>query len=178
MPKSKAKPERVADREILTSELAQIIGKTPQWVRQLTRDGVLTQQSRGKYLLSEAVQAYIEHVSGGKEDDAKPRLVDYKTEHERIKAEKAALELAEMQGNLHSSEDVQVVMSDMIVTAKSKMLAIPSRVSLQLDGEPSTVIEKVLTKEISTALASLTDYNPTKFREKAGEHDGDPEEDA
>jgi hypothetical protein len=65
--KPKAKPEKLQDKEILTSELAAIVGKTPQWIRQLTRDNVLKQVSRGKYSLGEAVQAYCEHVFGGKE---------------------------------------------------------------------------------------------------------------
>lgn len=47
--------------EVSTSELAVIIGKSPQWVRQLTRDGVLTKISPGKYKLADAVQAFYEN---------------------------------------------------------------------------------------------------------------------
>lgn len=54
----KTKAESLQDREVITSELAAVVGKTPQWIRQLTRDGVLRQVGRGKYLLAEAVQAY------------------------------------------------------------------------------------------------------------------------
>lgn len=69
----KAKPEKLQDKEILTSELAAIVGKTPQWIRQLTREKVLNQVSRGKYSLGEAIQANCEHISGGKEEEQRTR---------------------------------------------------------------------------------------------------------
>jgi hypothetical protein len=62
MAKQKAKGEALHEREILTSELGAIVGKTPQWIRQLTREGVLKQVDRGKYILGESVQAYIKCI--------------------------------------------------------------------------------------------------------------------
>ncbi|KGE20650.1 hypothetical protein [Paenibacillus wynnii] len=176
MAKAKQKEIKKQVDEVSTAELAAIIGKTPQWVRQLTRDRILFQIGRGKYILSDSVQAYILHVSGGAKDDGKPTYTDYKTEHERIKSEKAALELAEIQGNMHSSDDVKILMGNMIITAKTKLLAIPSRVSPQLDGEPSSKVEQVLNHEIASVLKGLTEYNPALFDRKAGDGD-DFEED-
>lgn len=154
------------ETEILTHVLGSIVGKTPQWIRQLTRDGVLKQTGRGKYLLGEAVQAYIEHVTGGKEDDKKPRYMDYKTEHERIKAEKAALELGEMRGELHRSEDVEAVMTDMLMAFRQKILVIPTKLAPQLTGIGEiNIIKKLLTDVLHEALTELVDYDPQMFRE-------------
>jgi phage terminase Nu1 subunit (DNA packaging protein) len=176
MAEVKKAKQNVGEMEISTSELAAIVGKTSRWIRQLTSEKVLIQSKKGKYLLADAVQAYILHVSGGAKEDGKPTFTDHKTEHERIKAEKAALELAEMQGNMHSSDDVKAIMGDIIITAKTKLLAIPQRVSLKLDKEPSTVIEKTLTREIAGALAGLTEYSPSLFSGKVGEEDGSEED--
>lgn len=177
MAEAKKKKINIADMEISTSDLAAIVGKTSRWIRNLTAEGSLKQSSRGKYILSEAIQAYIEHVTGGSKGDGKLTYTDHKTEHERIKSQKAALELAEKQGNLHSTDDIRAVMGEMIITAKTKLLAIPPRVSLKLDKEPSTVVEQVLNQEITAALAGLTEYNPGLFNQKAGDAD-DPEEDS
>ncbi|AIQ73908.1 hypothetical protein PODO_12020 [Paenibacillus odorifer] len=166
----------LTEAEVSTSDLAAIVGKTSRWIRQLTAEKVLNQSGRGRYILSEAVQAYILHVSGGAKDDGKPTYTDHKTEHERIKSEKAALELAELQGNMHTSDDVKAIMGNMIITAKTKLLAIPTRISPQLDGEPTAVIEKALEREISSVLKGLTEYNPALFSRKAGDGD-DIEED-
>ena len=57
--------ERLADRNVTTTELASILGITGRRVQQLTQDGVLTTVSRGKFVLSDAVQAYIGSISRG-----------------------------------------------------------------------------------------------------------------
>lgn len=163
MAKTKTKGEFIHETKILTSELGAIVGKTPQWIRQLTRDGVLKQVGRGKYVLADAVQAYIDHVQGGKPDNSKPRYVDARTEHELIKKEKAELELRALKGQLHEAKDVRMIMSDMIITAKSKLQSISSRISIQLENESATVIEETISKEISEVLKTLTEYSPDKF---------------
>lgn len=169
--KPKAKADELQDKEILTSELAAIVGKTPQWVRQLTRENVLQQVSRGKYKLGEAVQAYCEHISGGKEEDSKPRLIDYKTQHEKTKAEKAALELELMKGNLHVAKDVETLLSDLIVTTKSRLLGIPNRIATECENETADVVESVVRREIETALAGLAKYRPEMIGQGAGDMD-------
>ncbi|CAM3463953.1 hypothetical protein [Brevibacillus invocatus] len=73
MAKPKAKAEQLKIKEVSTSELAEIVGKSPQWIRQLTREKVLNQVSRGKYSLGEAIQANCEHISGGKEEEQRTR---------------------------------------------------------------------------------------------------------
>jgi hypothetical protein len=151
------------NQEVSTSELGLIIGKTPQWIRQLTRDGLLKQISRGKYLLGDAVTMYIEHASGGKAENEKPRLIDYKTEHEKTKSEKAAIELEQMKGNLHAAGDVERLLSDLILTTKSRLLGVPSRISTECDNEPADVVEAIVRREIETALSSLAKYTPDKI---------------
>jgi hypothetical protein len=169
--KTEVKQEKIKihDQEIQTGELAAIVGKSDRWIRQLTKDKILNQVERGKYILGETIQAYIEHVSGGKEEYNKPRLIDYKTEHERIKTEKASLELAQMRADLHTSEDVESVMSDMLTAFRQKILAIPTKLAPQLTGiEDTNVIKARLTKDLHEALTELADYNPDMFREDAG----------
>ncbi|MGG4447620.1 hypothetical protein [Brevibacillus porteri] len=174
MAKPKAKPETLQDKEILTSELAAIVGKTPQWIRQLTRDKVLKQVSRGKYNLGEAVQAYCEHVSGGKEEEQKPRLIDFKTRYEKTKAEKAELELEQIKGNLHAAADVEWLLSDMILTIKTRLLGVPSRVSTECENESADVIESVVRREIETALSAMAKYTPDQIGGDA--YHGGPED--
>lgn len=176
MAKKKAEAKSVHETEIQTSELAAIVGKSSRWIRQLVSDGVLKQTSRGKFILSEAIQAYIEHVQGGKEEDNKPRLVDHKTEHERIKTEKAALELAQMRGELHAAADVEAVMSDMLTAFRQKMLSIPTKLAPQLAGiADANVIKAKITNDVHEALAELADYNPGMFEEGATGVDVDAE---
>lgn len=170
MTKSKAEVA-LGELEIGTSEFAQLVGKSPRWIRQLTQDGVLAQCKRGKYKLSESLLAYIEYASGGKTDDEKKTHADVKTEHEVLKKEKTELQLQQMRGQLHSAEAVRMVMGDMILSAKAKLMSIPTRVSPMLDGEPAKSIEQILVKEISDALSVLVDYSPKMFTDIEIEED-------
>ncbi|QGQ95855.1 hypothetical protein EHS13_13700 [Paenibacillus psychroresistens] len=163
MPKEKAKEVQFHEAEVLTNMLAQIVGKTPQWIRQLTRDRILMQVGRGRYILGESVQAYIQHVSGGKETDNKPRFIDEKTAHERIKKEKATLELELMRGDLHATKDIEKLMTEMILTVKAKLQVIAFRLAPQLENETELVIETAISNEINEALKGLSEYSPTLF---------------
>ncbi|GIO33753.1 hypothetical protein J2TS6_48940 [Paenibacillus albilobatus] len=173
MAKKKTEDVKLHERVVGTGELAAIIGKSDRWVRQLTGEKVLQQVERGKYILGDAIQSYCEHVSGGKEEDKKPRLIDYKTEHEKTKAEKAALELEHLKGNLHAAADVELLLSDLILTTKSRLLGVPSRIATECENEPADVVESVVRREIETALSALAKYTPDQI---GGEIDhGSPE---
>ena len=86
--------EKLADRNVTTTELALILGITGRRVQQLTQDGVLTTVSRGKFVLSDAVQAYIGSISRGgltKEEAEEAKKIEQKLntllkENEELKA--------------------------------------------------------------------------------------------
>lgn len=60
-------------------------------------------------------------------------------------------------------------MADMIVTAKTKLLAIPSRVAPKAANEPSPVDQKLVEAEIFVTLEALAAYDPAIFRGKVGD---------
>ncbi|MGG4497690.1 hypothetical protein [Brevibacillus reuszeri] len=170
MAKPKVKTEQIHNRDVSTSELAMIVGKSPQWIRQLTRENVLVQVSRGKYALGDAVQAYMRHIEG-ESTDGKVSLRDEKAEHERIKKEIAQLELDEMRGNLHTTQDVQEAWADLIVEFRKRLVSLPPRLSAQfafINDEKK--IKLLLADEITTALQALAQYDP------AAEGAGDDEQ--
>lgn len=163
MTKFKAEVDDLSTLEVGTSEFAQLVGKSSRWIRQLTQEGVLTQCSRGRYRLSENIIAYIEHATGGIAGEEKISHADVKAQHEVLKKEKTELQLQQMRGQLHSAEDVRLVMGDMILSAKSKFLLLPTRVSPMLEGESVKTIEQILQQEIEATLYSLVDYSPKMF---------------
>lgn len=173
MTKKKAEQVKIDELEVGTAELAAIIGKSDRWIRKITSEGILKQVSRGKYNLANAVQAYIEHAEGGKRDDGKPTYQDHKTEHERIKAEMAALELAEMQGKLHKAEDVEQVMNDMLSAFRQRARAIPTRIAPELVGEDNLqVIKGKLSDVIDETLYELSNYDPSQFGDQRNDANG------
>lgn len=168
MSKTKAEVNDLNNLEVGTSEFANLVGKSSRWIRQLTNDGVLTQCGRGKYKLGETLSAYIEYVAGGKAGDDKMTHADVKAEHEMLKKEKTELQLQQLRGQLHDANDVRAVMGDMILSAKSKFLSLPVRISPQLEGESAKAIEKKLREEVTEILKVLVDYNPQQFEQNEG----------
>ncbi|OKP97793.1 hypothetical protein [Paenibacillus sp. P46E] len=156
MRKGEKKPEGIVG----TNELASIIGKTKQWISQLTRDGVLIQVSRGKYNLAETVQAYIRHVSGTVEE-GKISFSDEKAQHEQIKKEMAALELQKMRSNLHTTEDVTHAWGMLMVAFRERLQGLPPRIANKLaymDDEKE--VRVTLESLIDDALTELGKYDP------------------
>lgn len=163
MAKQKTEQTPLHEQEIMTKELAAIIGKTERSVNNFKSDKIIEQVRRGKYILGPTIQALIEHAAGGKEESNKPRLIDYRTESEKLKAEKSRLELAKMKGELHEAKDVATLLDDLILTTKSRLLAIPARIATELENESADTIEAVVRREIHTALTSLAKYNPAQI---------------
>ncbi|MCY7486626.1 hypothetical protein M5X06_25020 [Paenibacillus alvei] len=160
MAKPKEKGEQLYEREILTSELAAIIGKSPQWIRQLTREEVLEQISRGRYILGESVQKYIKHVEG-ESSDGKISFRDEKAEHERVKKEMAMLELEEKRKNLHTTDDVKHAWGMLLVEFRRNLTVLPSKLANELSYlTDAREIRIFLEDKINTALQQLAKYDP------------------
>lgn len=161
MTKKKAEQVKADEIEVGTAELAVIIGKSDRWIRKITGEGILKQVSRGKYNLAAAVQAYIEHAEGGKEDSNQPRLIDHKTEHERIKAEIASLELEEKRKNLHTTADVEHAWGILLVQFRERLMSLPPNISNDLSyiNDPKK-IRIMLEEHFTDALIELSKYDP------------------
>lgn len=166
-----------------TSEFAAVVGKSPQWIRQLTRENVLAQVSRGKYNLAESIQSYIDFAAGSAGQSDKDLNLNKEkallTRAKRIMAEK---ELKTMDGELHRSEDVEKVMTKMLMNARSRLLAIPSKAApLVIGNDEIGHVQEIIKKEVYEALNELANYDPGMFSPGSGsthpeEQENDKEE--
>ena len=69
-----------------------------------------------------------------------------------------------MQGELHKSEDVERVMTDMLVSIKSKLLSMPSKLSPMLVSRTDIdFIKRTINSEVLEVLNELKDYNAKDF---------------
>lgn len=170
-----AKVGEFADQEVGSGALGATIGKSAQWIRTLTKNGVLTKTSAGKYVLGQSVQSYIEHVQGAPEDKEGQSKSEIDRQIAEIKRDEARIRLQERRGEVHYSNDVRAIMADSIATTRQKFLNLPTRLAPKLAGEAPAVIEKMLAAEISAVLLALTEYDPALFLAKGGEDDEEEE---
>ena len=161
-----AKSRNLAEEIILTHELATIFGCSPRWINQLTTNGLLTQAERGRYQLGSAIREYIAAIKQQAEekDEEETNLRDEQTMLTRANRKMAELDLAVMNGKLHRSEDVQNIMNEMLTSFRSRLLAIPARISPEVAAATDAmVVQQMIKGEIYDALSELSEYDPAKF---------------
>jgi len=111
--------------------------------------------------------------------------LDADVELKQIKIKTARLQLAEIEGNMHRSEDVRYMTDDLVLTIRAMLLALPSRLSEDLtDISDSREIHKILKDEIIVILEQLKNhkYDPKAYKERLKERNkrdvnGEDEED-
>lgn len=149
---------------VTTSELSEILSLSTRRIGQLEKDGALTKIQRGKYDLVASVQSYIDYrlekERGDDELDAKVETALWT----RARRQKTELELNILKGEVHRSQDVKRVMNNMLTGFRTRILAIPTRVSSQLIGQQDiALVQDKLKKVLHEALNELKDYDPNVF---------------
>ena len=149
------------DKFISSSDLAKVLVLTVQRVNQLAKDGTIKREADGKFEISSAVETYYRFKLL---TDAE---VDYQREHaklEQAKRKKCELELGILDGTLLIADEVESLMANMIITCKTRLLGIPSRLAPQLLGLRNlSKIAEILRDEIYQALTELSEIPAEKL---------------
>ncbi len=163
-------------------ELAQCLGISSRRVRMLRDEGLfkLTQEGRG-YNLEKSIQEYIEYkVNAETGRRASISKEEVQAQHEEIKKQISILKLRKLRRELHEAADVELYLSDMLIRFKNRLLALPSKLAMQIAGENdiNTVIQ-IIKKELLSVLEELSEYDPDEVDGRQGEVEGaeDDEED-
>lgn len=127
-----AKNDNLDNTIVNSITLATILGITDRRVRQLVQEGIIDAKARGKYELVKTIQQYCNYLRQKSEVDSNKlgSKIDYENEralHEKVKREKADLQLKVMKGELHRAIDLEMVVTDMITKTKIKILGIPAK---------------------------------------------------
>lgn len=164
-------------------DLASLFALTGQWINQLTRDGVLKKRDTpaGKrYNVVESTRAYVQYLrdkAAGRGEKGIPESKELeKFEAEvrikQAKAQIAELEVQELQGIMHCSEDVAALTEDLLYTIRDSLLALPGRLAVDVAGT-STAAEaaEVIKREVYLIMKDLSayDYDPKKYAERVRE---------
>ena len=122
-------------------KVAQALNLTPQRVQQLAKEG-MPRETRGKYDLGKCMLWYIRYLQACLEKKSVP-MADggYAGEREervrllRAEAELKEIELAKERSQLIALSDVEAEMTDLVLTTKARIMAIPARGSRNRGGD-------------------------------------------
>ena len=170
---AKLERETITDTTLgTTAELAALVGVSTRRIQQLTADGIITAASKGHYLLSAAVQAYLSYRLGESltpEDlTVERRRREADTSLKESKAIIARLDAEAAEGNYHRHEDVELFIDELIYEVRSAFISLPGRLAVDV-ARSSNAAEcaEIIKGEVSEALNALSrwDYDPEYFRE-------------
>lgn len=143
-------------------------------IQQLTQDGVIdtievenngrkvrrydlwpTAKKYISYLQDKAAGRDIKKAAASKAEEKLQAEIDYK----RAKARIAELELDEIEGRMHRSEDVESMTTDLCLAIRSALLALPGRLATDLADETDPAQVSVRIKEeVTDILEELSNY--------------------
>lgn len=166
--------------EVDADFLAGCLGLTARRIQVLAKQGVLVKIRRGVYDLEKSIQAYIDFRVASLEASAEHKSLEVvKAEHESLKMRKTELSVRLMEGKLHRAEDVERVMTQCAATVKSRMLAIPIKVSPEIAGlEDPARIQKILQREVADALNEVAEYDPADYADPTPMEDDEEDEES
>lgn len=128
-------------------------------VRQLRDDKIITEYRPGLYNLQEANHQYINYL---RKNSPTEEQIDYNTERAKLvraKRENEELELLLRKNEVHTSEDIEKVLTDMLIRFKTRLMAIPAKLSPKVaKKKDETEIFKLMKSAIDEALEELSDF--------------------
>jgi phage terminase Nu1 subunit (DNA packaging protein) len=169
-----------------TAILSEDFGVTKRRIQQLVEEGVLTatKDSSGyKFDYRRAVAQYVKYLD--EKSKGKDKTSEYSVlEQEKLQAEVtikksratvAGMELAEYEGSMHRTEDVEEMTSRLIYAIRSAFVSFPSRLSVDVAKitKPAAVSRRIKT-EVNEVLQELSqfEYDPSDYHEKVKERQG------
>ncbi len=169
-----------------TEIMAKLFELDPRRVQQLAKEGILPAASQRPYKfdLLPTVKAYIRYLrdrANGKEaktaDTVKAEADKLRAEADlkQSKAKIAELQLKELEGKMHRSEDVEAMTNDLVYTARSMIMALPGRLAMDVvqagsANEASALIRTECYK-ILDELAGYQ-YDPEAYRRRVRDREG------
>lgn len=152
--------------------IARILDLTERRVRQLKADGIIAEYkgTPGLYELVPTVQSYINYLR--KRNPESGENIDYNTERAKLIRAKRLNEEYDLrlkEGDLHTSADIETVLTTMLINFKSRLSSIPAKLAPILAKKTDRAeINKILKESVDEALNELSDFD-TLFKDEGGE---------
>ena len=149
--------------------MAEYLDVTERRVRQLRDEEVIRENRPGLYEPMDTMKRYIRylHSNGNGLNDERAKLLG-------VKREKAEIELEEIKGGLHRTEDIERALTTMLMNFRTRIMAIPAKLAGNIvKMTDQNDVFDALKKETDEALEELSHYDEAFA---AGEKDSDDQE--
>lgn len=166
---------------VKTADICTLLGASNQWIGQLTSQGSIHKTKTPHGNLYEIVTTGKEYCDFMESKRSRLDAEDEKLEKVKRKAEAtlktskakiAQAEAKELSGQMHRSEDVAAMTSELIYTVRGALMALPSRVAINAAAlsDPAEVAEYMRgeVNQIAEEIAMFR-YDPAKYEARVRE---------
>jgi phage terminase Nu1 subunit (DNA packaging protein) len=161
-------------------QVSKALNVSERRVQQLAKEG-LPKEDRGKYDLGKAMLWYIRYLqaaleASGRRDSGDEEYIGAREERARLlraEAELKEMELAKQRGLLVAIADVERDWSEIVLSVKARIMAIPPRLAPEILGETSRVMAQAkIEKYCKEALAQLAKADDASGNQDAPKRQG------
>lgn len=142
-------------------------------VRQLRDQKIISEVRPGMFDLKTVTQQYINYLRRDSSDEES--TIDYNAERAKLvraKRESQELELQVRKNELHTTEDIEQVLTDTLIKFKTRLMAIPAKQSpILAKKKDQAEIFKLLKASIDEALEELADFQTMFGESEDGENE-------
>ncbi len=160
-------------------EVSEHLGLSVPSISELIKKGVLPSK-RGRSPLDldvcrHAYISYLRKLSGYHKKSGSGDIAEEKTRLTKAQADRAELEVSELEGRLIPATLVQDTWTDFVANVRAKLLGMPSRLAHQMIAtEDYAEAEKLLKDCVYDALNELAENGiPTEYAGRVEKHDAD-----
>ncbi len=161
---------------VKTADMCAFTGNSNQWIGQLTSEGKLNKSAtpfKAMYELGANLPGYIEMIKSRapskEEQDIDRAKAKAETTLKMLKAEKARMEVNELKGKMHRSDDVAAMTADLVFAVRSALMALPGRLAVSVTSANSPAEAAAAIKgEVDQILTELSNYqyDSSKYAER------------
>lgn len=163
---------------VSSAYLAQLFNLTARRINQLAKEGIIPfvqENGVNRYDMVEATRQYIKYLTNKSDGTDESRKLEAEADLKRSKADIAALQLKELEGTMHRSEDVEAVMTDLVYSIRSMLIALPGRLAVDTFGAGSAAeASDIIRIEVYKVLEELAayKYDPEAYARRVREREG------
>lgn len=189
MSDKKAIPEENGNHQKV-DVIAKLFDLSVRRVQQLTQEGVLptvtvksseSGRTVKRYELGPTVQRYVKYLSdkaygrNEKTENLEESKLEKEVKIKDAKAQRLEIELSELKGEMHRSEDVEAVTNELVYTVRAALLALPGRLAVDTCNAASpSEASDIIRDEVYVILSQLAEheYDPEVYKRYVREREG------
>lgn len=158
-------------QHITADKLAEKVGLSTRRVQQLRSENAFVTEetpSGPRYVFVESLLTYIKFLHSKQESTIlKNRVHSADARIKEAKAEYEETKLSLLRNEVHSSEHVKILFSDMITQARAAFMDVAGRCAVDCSNATPAEAAAIIDREIQQALTVMAglDYDPSKFTE-------------